>query len=327
MNLGKWWNGCLLLLFLSGVLHAAPQVEQIKVDANLPAYSPQAKPTGEVVAVGSDAMQDLWDEWRRAFVKVQPGVKLSLSHKLSAEGVKALLEGRANLVYLAKEMSPAQIKEFEAKFGYQPIRIPIAIDAIVVFTNVNNPLEKISFQELDAIFSTTRNAGAKEDISNWGGLGLKGEWKTRPIRLVAREEGAATRQIFKDKVLLKGDFKASVEGLSDNQAIAEAVMMDASSLGFGPTSIIFSRIRPLALLPAGADTAIPLNAETVTKGTYPLTRFFYLYVNRPPDKPVDPALSELLRFLLSREGQACAAASNYFPIPAEMANMSLKRIR
>jgi phosphate transport system substrate-binding protein len=61
----------------------------------------------------------------------------------------------------------------------------------------------------------------------------------------------------------------------------------------------------------------PILSNFVSRA-YPLTRFNYLYVNKPPGKPLDPVMKELLHVVLSREGQAAALQAHFLPLDPEM---------
>jgi len=75
-----------------------------------------------------------------------------------------------------------------------------------------------------------------------------------------------------------------------------------------------------------SDRFIEPTLETIQKGTYPLTRFLYIYVNKAPGKALDPAVKEFLRFILSREGQAGVSSFGAVAIPADFAGMSAGKL-
>jgi len=47
--------------------------------------------------------------------------------------------------------------------GYKPTAVPVAIDALAVLVNKDNPL-KADYSQVDAIFSSTRKCGHESDI-------------------------------------------------------------------------------------------------------------------------------------------------------------------
>lgn len=79
---------------------------------------------------------------------------------------------------MSRPMSEPEIYGFRLRYGYPPLALPVAQDALVVMVNQANPLQSISQRQLDAIFSVTRQCGQAAPIRNWGALGLPGEWRS-----------------------------------------------------------------------------------------------------------------------------------------------------
>ena len=50
-------------------------------------------------------------------------------------------------------------------------------------------------------------------------------------------------------------------------------------------------------------------------------------MNRAPGKPLPPAISEFLQYLLSRQGQTAVAQASLYPVPADIAQLYRKRLR
>jgi ABC-type phosphate transport system substrate-binding protein len=61
------------------------------------------------------------------------------------------------------------------------------------------------------------------------------------------------------------------------------------------------------------------NYADVVSGRYPLARFLYLYVNKAPNKPLDPVVREFLKLVFSREGQEIVLKDGYLPLTAAIA--------
>jgi len=214
---------------------------------------------------------------------------------------------------------------FEAKHGHAPTRIVVAVGALAIFAHPSNPLVSITTEQLDAIFSMTRKAGGKEPLTSWGQLGLGGEWASRRITPYGRDEHSGTRAFFKEKVLLKGDFRPSVNAMGDAQSQLEAVMLDATGIAYGAFNDANSLVKVIPVQHAGAAPAVP-TVDAIMKGQYSLVRFFYIYLNRAPGKPLPPLVSAFVTYALSKEGQAQVATAGFIPIPADLARSSLQRV-
>lgn len=300
-----------------------------KLDPNLPPYAPVQGVNAVIESIGADSLTDVWEEWKTGFKGLQPQAQFKVTNGLSTTAVKALLDNTAPMIHLARELTLEEHQAFEKKFGYAPTKLVVCYDAFIVFVNAGNPIKDIGMDQLDAAYSTTHRAGYKTDspVDTWGELGVRGDYAKRPIHLYMRAEGTASRSAIRDLVLLKGKYKATVTDAVDWPSIAEAVMTDASGIGIATLSNWLSRNKTLAVTPLQAKDPVPPTQENVVSGKYPLARTYYFYVNRAPGKPLSPAISEFLQYILSREGQTAVAQASLYPVPADIAQLYRKRLR
>jgi phosphate transport system substrate-binding protein len=321
-----------LVLVLAGVmpllgrLNAQSVQVRAAVSEALPHYQPAVALNSPLDIPCTDALTDLGEEWNRDFRKFHPAGKLVFQPKLSAEAVTALQAGTAPLVILAREMLAGEMKAFQDKYGYLPMRIPVCMDATIIFVNKANPITAISMQQLDAIYSKNRLGGAPAPVVVWGDLGVQGELAKRPINAYARAEGTATRASFATQCLLKGPYRPGIIDREDSSALAEAVSTDAAGIGFGPMASWFATNKTLPVVPyAGTEARYPTQ-ELVTSSKYPMPRMFYAYLNRAPGQIVPPAVNEALHYILAQEGQNMVADVGLLPGPVEFMSIALKRL-
>jgi phosphate transport system substrate-binding protein len=72
---------------------------------------------------------------------------------------------------------------------------------------------------------------------------------------------------------------------------------------------------------------IPYTLDTLQNRTYPLYDRIFAYTDREQGKPMNPAVLEFLRFVLSQEGQAeVMRDGKYLPLNADVANAQLKKL-
>jgi phosphate transport system substrate-binding protein len=309
-----------------GWLQAQSAQTRAKVPASIPRYQPMSSVKGPIDLIGTDALSDLGDEWSSGFRKIHPEANLIFRSKLTKEAVKGFVEGSSLLIITAREFTADEHKAFQAKFGYMPMRIPVCLDANIIFVNKNNPLTSISMEQLDAIYSKARLGGAKTPAMVWGDLGLKGEWAKLPIHAYARAEGTATRSSFADKVLLNGEYRQGILDRDDSSSLAEAVMTDPAGIAFGTMSSWYFANKVLPVVPYhGEDARFP-NQEAVTTSKYPMPRLYYAYLNRTPGQPLPAPINEIIHFLLTQEGQNAVADSGLLPGPPEFITIALKRL-
>ncbi len=300
-----------------------------KVDSGLPSYTPAQAVDTVIECVGSDALTDVWDEWKLGFLTQQPQAKFKVTQTLTSVSLKALMDGTVSLIHLPREMTVEEYQAFEKKYGYPATKLVVCYDAFIVFVNPANPIRDIGMDQLDAVYSTTHNAGYRTDIpvDTWGDLGVRGDFTKRPIRAYMRAEGTAARPLIRDVVMLKGKYKTSIIDRVDWPGIAEAVMTDASGIGISTLSSWLSRNKILAVTPLQAKEPVPPNQENVVTGKYPLSRTYYFYLNREPGKALPPQISEFLQYVLSQQGQTAVTQASLYPLPAEIAALGRRRLR
>jgi phosphate transport system substrate-binding protein len=85
-------------------------------------------------------------------------------------------------------------------------------------------------------------------------------------------------------------------------------------------------MKMVPIVQPGGQPAIP-TVEAILRGDYSLVRFFYVYLNKPTGKPLPPLAASFLQFALSKEGQTGVASVGLLPVPADLANATLQRIK
>jgi phosphate transport system substrate-binding protein len=314
-----------------GVLVAAAGLSWSVADepglADLPPYRKESgEVAGSLKCVGSDTMNNLVALWAEGFKKYYPSVREGIEGKGSASAPPALAEGTCSFGPMSRDWKPSEIDAFKARHGYPPAVVPVAIDMLVVFVHKDNPLESLSLQQVDAIFSKNRTGGGVDDIRTWGDLGLEGEWKNKPISLYGRNATSGTYGYFKEFALFKGDFKPTVKEQPGSSAVVQAVASDRFGIGYSGFGYLTANVRPVPLASSPDSAAMPPVAEAAYAGDYPLARFLFLSVNRRPGTQLDPLRREFLRYVLSREGQADVAKDGYLPVTAAVADQALSEV-
>ncbi len=294
------------------------------VDAAIPKYTTSSGVSGNLKAIGSDSMNNELALWGEGFRKEYPGVTIEVEGKGSSTAPPALIEGTAHLGPMSRPMKKKEIADFKAKFGYEPTAVRTSLDVLAVFVHRDNPLKGLSLKQVDGIFSRTRKSGSKE-IKTWGELGLKGEWANKPIRLYGRNSASGTYGFFKANALKKGDFKNEVKEQPGSSAVVQAVANDKFGIGYSGIAYKVPGVRALPLSKSGT-TYHEAKGENAYAGTYPLSRFLILYVNKEPNRALDPLRREFLKYVLSREGQESVVKNGYIPLTAAVIAQERKKL-
>lgn len=294
------------------------------VDAKLPAYKKTTGVAGNLSSVGSDTLANLMTFWAEDFKKQYPNVNIQIQAAGSSTAPPALTEGTSNVGPMSRLMKDKEIEAFEKKFGYKPTAIPVAIDALAVFVHKDNPIKGMTMAEVDAVFSATRKCGAPADITTWGQVGLTGAWVKRDLQLFGRNSVSGTYGYFKEHALCKGDFKSGVNEQPGSASVVQSVATGINAIGYSGIGYSTSSVKAVPLAAKAGDKPVAATAENALAGTYPLSRYLYVYVNKAPNKALNPLEAEFIRLVLSKEGQMTVVKDGYIPMPAKVAAKALK---
>jgi len=317
-------------MHLKNFLGAIAMVAAYAVSANaaeLPSYNKVSGVSGNVNSVGSDTLANLMTFWAEEFRKQYPNVNIGIQAAGSSTAPPALTESTSNLGPMSRKMKDKELQAFEAKHGYKPTAIPVAIDALAVFVSKDNPVEGLTIPQVDAIFSSTRKCGYDKDAKKWGDVGLTGSFADKTIQLYGRNSVSGTYGYFKKKGLCKGDFKNGVNEQPGSASVVQSVTTSVNGIGYSGMGYSTSGVKAVPLAKKEGDAYIAATAENALTGKYPLSRFLYVYVNKEPNKPLDKLTYEFIRMVLSKEGQHIVEKDGYVPLSADMAAKIMKSIQ
>ena len=148
---------------------------------DLPAVSPPWR------IVGYNDMEEMLVALTDAYSARDGGVPITLVLKGTRTAPPALADGSSVLAPMGAEMSDDELASYRRLRGNDPVEIRVAHDSLKhdsissptgIFVNAENPLRRISLDQLRHVFAASPTISA---ISRWGQLGLGGPWTNRPI--------------------------------------------------------------------------------------------------------------------------------------------------
>lgn len=333
-----------LALTVPAMAEQAGVQDRPRIEPGIPSYTPTEQVSGNLVIAGSDTMQPIMVKLAAGFRSIYAGSKIGVT---GGGTEKALLQflsnqsqmrrgdgyyngtqasGHVSMLASSRPLTAEEIESFRSRFGYAPTEIPIALDAMAVYVNRDNPVTGLTLEQLDAMFSTSRKRGHPENISLWGQVGVGGEWARDPIHLYGRGKQSGSRFLFKQEVMLDGEFKPEVQHEQGNASMILALARDPLGIGFAGIGFQSSMVRAVPLAETAGMPFVAPGAETAAKGTYPLRRPLYLYANIDPAGEPDREELEFLKFINSREGQDLIVRAGGYPLPASMVAKNLQRL-
>lgn len=338
--------------------------------SGLPHFQPSGPMSGTIRQWGSNYLADssLEKRFEDAFHKYHPDVKFENNLSSTFIAMAGLYTHKADLAPMGRRPTWDELQSYQRVFGTLPVEIVMATGsfdvsgwtfALVPFVNKDNPLSRLTVEQLDGIFGAQRDGGwdrnswnetaargADKNIRTWGQLGLTGEWADKPIHVLGYNLNYHFPRDFAEKVM-GGGYKwneALVEysnkvrtggGAGDfgklwtaGEQMAEAVGRDKYAITYA-TMLFASKpgVKTLPLARTAAGPFVMPTLDSVQDRSYPLAREVYFYANRAPGQKLDPLVAEYLRFIVSREGQeAVMADGKYLPMTPAMAAAQLKEI-
>ena len=264
-----------------------------EVDKKFQNYKKVAGISGALNSIGSDTLNNLMTFWAEDFRQLYPSVQTQVEGKGSSTAPPALIEGTAQLGPMSRTMKKSELEKFEKKYGFKPTRIVVALDAVVIIVNKDNPLKELSLPQVDAIFSATLKGRHPYKIADWGGIGLRWGWENRAISLYGRNSASGTYGYFKKVALFKGDYKKTVKEQPGSASVVQSVGEDRFSIGYSGIGFLTSNIKVLNIAKKmGGQSYSPLIYENILENIL----YLFIYVVK-----IDPLVQEFLKYVFSKQ--------------------------
>ncbi|MBX3345837.1 MAG: PstS family phosphate ABC transporter substrate-binding protein [Nitrospira sp.] len=288
---------------------------------------------GKLSIAGSDTMRPLITKLAAQFSSLHPGAQVAVEGTGSSAAIREFLLGLSyqrrgdkvqskgtagsntvELLASSRQLTEEESKGFESNYGYRPLEVPIAMDAVAVYVNKDNPLQRLTLAEVDAMFGKDHKRGMSS-ITNWSQIGLSGSALAKqPVHLYGRDKRSGTREFFKHVALKDGELVDDVVEQPGSASEIIAIAQDPLGVGYAGAGFDISAVRQVPIAAQSESPALLPSVETVTSGAYPLSRSLYLYVKKSPKDKLDPVVEEFLAFVNSRQGQETVARANFYPL-------------
>jgi phosphate transport system substrate-binding protein len=329
--------GLCALLGLGGIaLAERGPIDKPAVDQSLTTYTAGQTVSGSLKLAGSDTMQPLLTRLAKEFRRYHANAIVTVEGGGSSAAIKQFLETRPRsqsvskreteeptlLVASSRTLSGTEIKQFVSKHGYPPMAFPVAVDAVGIYVHRDNPLTRLTLEQVDAIFSTTRHRGYATEIKEWGQLGLNSGWEHAAINRYGRDQKSGTRAFIKEHVLENGEFTVAVHEEPGAASVILALSRDPFGVGYSGIGLQASTVRAVLLAEKDGMPFVQPSADSVLDESYPLRRFLYIYADKLPRAPLPAVAQEFIAFVNSREGQEAAIRAGFYPLPIKQIQQS-----
>ena len=106
----------------------------------------------------------------------------------------------------------------------------------------------------------------------------------------------------------------------------QSIAGDKFGIGYSGMGYKTDGVRTVPLASYYGGTCYDASAEATLSGKYPIARYLYVYVNKKPDRPLDPMRSEFIKYILSKDGQEQTEKGGFFPITNEIRESELTKL-
>jgi phosphate transport system substrate-binding protein len=254
---------------------------------------------------GSDTLINLVQILAEAYMAKNPRSPIAVLGGGSGTGIAALINGTCDIANHSRPMKDKEVQMAKDK-GITPHVFIIAVDGLSVILNENNPISKLTMDQIGAIY--------RGEIKNWREVG----GPNRAISLYGRQSNSGTYVFFQEHVLKKQNYSADMMRMNGNAQIVEGVTQDRYGIGYVGVGYVVDAqgnvkkgIKILNVSKDGNSKAYsPLNKAAVDSGDYPIARSLFQSTAGVPSG----AVLDFIKFEISPEGQKIVEREGFFPI-------------
>jgi phosphate transport system substrate-binding protein len=246
---------------------------------------------------GSDTMVQLGQRWAEIYMNQNPGVVIQVTGGGSGTGIAALINGSTDIAQASRAMREQEKQAALEQRGAEVAEVAVALDALAVYLNTENPINSLSIDEISGIF--------RGEVTNWSEVG----GDDAEIVLYGRENSSGTYVYFKEQVMDDADFGSLYQSLPGTAAVINAVTEDPAGVGYGGIGYA-EGVKTISVSPNSGDSPIEPTMENVLSNAYPLSRNLYFYTIGQPEG----LEGQFVDWALSAEGQDIVSEVGYYPL-------------
>lgn len=247
---------------------------------------------GSLKLDGSTTVLPIAQKVTEAYMKEFPDVSISVSGGGSGNGIKALIDGTANIANSSRFIKDEEVKLAVEKGAY-PVPFAIAYDCIVPVVNPANTATNLTLEQLKDIYTGK--------IKNWKDVG----GPDGKIVIISRDTSSGTYEVWEEKVMKKERVHAGALLQASNGAISQVVSKNKNAIGYLGIGYVDANVKVLTV------NGIAGNEETTLDGTFPIARPLFMFTR---GWPAGDALSFINYVLNPHKGQKLVREAGFVPL-------------
>lgn len=263
-------------------MNKTPILRGLIVSAAL-AFAGQVSATETIVIKGSDTLgakmvPQIAEAFKAKMAKHGVEVAFEIAAEGSSTGVASVIDGTAEVGMSSRDPKDKEVAKAKAK-GVDMKTVTVAKDGIAIIVNESNPIDSISIDEIELIFSG--------DVTDWSGITAQ----TGAISAYTRNTSSGTYAVFQKMGMNSRDYGADTQKMAGNEQIAAEVAKNPNGIGYVG----------LAYINTPGVKVIPVNGASPDSADYPLARPLYYLINK--GEALSSIANDFIGFSMSPEGQ------------------------
>ncbi len=246
---------------------------------------------GELIIKGSTTVLPIAQKAAEAYMAENPGVKISLSGGGSGNGIKAIIDGTADIGNASRFIKQKEVSLAGTKDVY-PVPFRIALDAIVPIVNGKNTVAGLTRGQLKDIY-----LGKIKDWKEVGGTPGK-------IVVVSRDSSSGTFGVWKELIMGKERVIPSALTVPSNGGIVQAITTTPGAIGYVGLGYLTGEIKAVKV------DGIEGSEENTLNGSFPISRGLFMFTKGWPEGET----MDFISFILSRKGQDLVKEAGSIPL-------------
>ncbi|MCX7594899.1 MAG: substrate-binding domain-containing protein, partial [Fischerella sp.] len=225
------------------------------------------------------------------------------------KGVAMVIDSQLSFTLYAASLDEAQYSKAQQR-GFQLKQVPVALDALVVFTHPGISIPGLSVDQLQDIY--------QGKITNWKQVG------GQDLAIVAFTRSPKASNVLNELLGKEIDqLNPNIKIVSNYTQAIRKVATTPGGISFGGSALIMGQqtVRPLAIAKANSqeyvqpfiDNGKRMNTAAIRDSSYPLARRRFIVYRK--DGTIDQLAGEAyVNMLLSKEGQQIVEKAGLVPL-------------
>jgi phosphate transport system substrate-binding protein len=248
--------------------------------------------TTRLVIKGSTTILPIAQSIAEEFERQCPDTRIQVSGGGSAEGITALIMGKADIATSSTFITEEELK-LASQHNVYPVPFRIANDCILPVVHNSNPLRNISRDDLRDVYLGL--------INNWKQLG----GPDLAIDVVSRDRASGTFEVWHHIIMNEKPVVTRLPLKHSSAEVVREVANNPSAIGYIGLGYLSANVKPLRV------DGIIGSQQTLLDGTYPIHRPLFMFTNGWPNGKT----LEFINFVLdANRGQVLIEEAEYVPL-------------